>query len=296
MNESFILSCCSTVDLPADLLEQRGIRYTCFHYFLDGVEYPDDLGKSMPLPAFYQAMVDGADTRTAQVNVEEYRTYFTELLQQGKDVLHVTLSSGISGSYNSACIAAELLREQFPEQKLLVVDSLGASSGSGLIMMTLADMRDEGKSIQEIYDWIMHNRLRMHHWFCSTDLTFYVKGGRVTKAAGWFGTVLRICPVLNMDYLGRLIPRFKVRGKQNALRELEHQMEEHAENGTDYNGHCCMSHSNCRADAEFVAALVKKHFPHLQGDVQIYDIGTTIGSHSGPGTVALYFWGDERKN
>lgn len=104
-------SCCSTVDLPADLLEQRGIRYTCFHYFLDGVEYPDDLGKSMPLPAFYQAMVDGADTRTAQVNVEEYRTYFTELLQQGKDVLHVTLSSGISGSYNSACIAAELLRE-----------------------------------------------------------------------------------------------------------------------------------------------------------------------------------------
>ena len=293
--KSFILSCCSTADLTVTQMNEMDVPFACFHYTLDGKEYLDDMGQTMSANDFYQAMVDGAETRTAQINVEEYRVYFASLLEKG-DVLHVTLSSGISGSYNSARIAAELLQEEYPNRKLFIVDSLGASSGFGLIVSTLAAMRAEGKSIEEVYDWAMENRLKMHHWFSSYDLTFYVKGGRISKAAGWFGTVLKICPVLNMDNLGRLIPRFKIRGKQNALKELVRQMKEHAQNGTDYNGQCYMCHSNSYEEARSVADMVEKIFPKLQGKVSIYDIGTTIGCHTGPGTVALFFWGDERIN
>ena len=177
---------------------------------------------------------------------------------------------------------------------ILIVDSLGASSGYGLIMDKLADLRDEGKSIDEVYSWAMANRLRLHHWFLSTDLTFYVKGGRISKAAGWFGTVLNICPLLNMDNLGRLIPRYKIRGKKKVLNAIVEKMKEHAENGLDYSGKCYISQSACMEDARYVADQVEAAFPHLNRKVLINSIGTTIGSHTGPGTVALFFWGDER--
>ena len=295
MNEPFILSCCSTVDLTPDLLEERHIHYAHFHYFLNEKEYADDMGQTISMRDFYQAMVDGADARTAQINAEEYCRYFTPFLEAGQDVLHLTLSSGISGSYNSARIAAETLQEQFPERRIRIVDSLGASSGSGLFIMTLADLRDKGKSLDELYAWAETHKREMHHWFYSSDLTFYVKGGRVTKAAGWFGTVLKICPVLNMDVEGRLIPRLKVRGKQNAMREIVRQMEQHANNGTEYAEVAYISHSDCPEDANRVASMVRERFPHVQ-DVRIFNIGPTIGCHSGPGTVALYFWGDARND
>ncbi len=296
MNESFVLSCCSTVDLNADLLARRNISYASLHYRLDDKEYADDLFQSMSADEFYQALRDGADSATAQVNVEEYRAYFEQFLQNGKDVLHITLSSGLSGSYNSARIAAELLSEQYPERTLRVVDSLGAASGSGLIMMTLADMRDAGRSLDEVADWAEENKLHMHHWFFSSDLTFFIKGGRVTKAAGWFGTALKICPVLNVDNQGRLIPRFKMRGKRNAIKEVVRQMEEHAKDGKDYADRCYICHSDCVEDAKAVAELIESKFPHLPEPVQIFSIGPTIGSHTGPGTVALFFWGDKREN
>ena len=147
-------------------------------------------------------MAGGAETKTSQVSVEEYREHFEGLLKQGLDVLHVTLSTGLTGTYNSACIARDMLAEKYPERKLYVVDSLGASSGYGLIMETLADMLDGGATIDELHGWVMKNRLRMHHWFFSTDLSFYVRGGRISKAAGAIGTVLNICPLLNMDNEG----------------------------------------------------------------------------------------------
>lgn len=291
---SFVLSCCSIVDLTVEHLKNRNIPFASFHYTADGKDCVDDMWTSVSPSTFYKAMVDGADVKTAQVNVEEYTQYFTTFLEAGQDVLHVTLSSGLSGSFNSARIAAELLSEKYPDRKLYIVDSLGASAGTGLIVDTLADMRDEGKDIDQCYNWIEEHKLEMHYWFCSTDLTFFVKGGRVTKAAGWFGTVLKICPVLNVDSLGRLIPRFKIRGKQKALKELANQMEEHAENGTAYTGKCFISHSDCAEDAALVKEEILKKFPHLNGGVQVYNIGTTIGCHTGPGTVALFFWGDKR--
>ena len=205
----FILSCCSTADLSREHFERRDIRYICFHYSLDGKAYPDDLGESVPFDQFYQAMTNGAETQTSQVNAEEYIAYFTPFLEQGKDVLHLTLSSGISGSYNSANVAREELAEKYPDRKIYIVDSLGASSGYGLLMDRLADLRDEGKSIDAVRDWALENRLRAQHWFFSTDLTFYIKGGRVSKVSGWFGTVLNICPLLNVNNEGKLIPRSK---------------------------------------------------------------------------------------
>lgn len=290
----FILSCCSTADLSREHFEKRGISFICFHFELDGTPYMDDLGKSIPFDEFYQRMTDGADTKTSQINVEEYCEYFERFLQEGKDILHLTLSSGISGSVNSARIAQGMLQEKYPERNIFIVDSLAASSGYGLLMDKLADLRDEGKSIDEVRDWAEENKKNLQHWFFSTDLTFYVKGGRVSKTAGFIGNVMNICPLLNVNFEGKLIPRQKVRTKKKVIAEIVDKMEQNAENGLDYDGKCYISNSACEEDAKAVAELVEARFPKLNGKVEINSIGTTIGSHTGPGTVALFFWGKER--
>ena len=293
--DSYVLSCCSTADLKKSHFDERNISYICFHYELGGKEYKDDLGETIAFEDFYRAISNGAETKTSQVNVEEYEEYFESFLKQGKDVLHLCLSSGISGSFNSANVAKEMHQERYPERKIYVVDSLAASSGFGLLMDKLADLRDEGKNIDEVYAWAEANKLKLQHWFFSTDLTFYVKGGRITKTAGFVGGILNICPLLNVDREGKLIPRYKIRTKKKVIEAIVHQMELHAEDGLDYSDKCYMCHSACYEDARAVADLVEKRFPKLKGKVEINDIGTTIGSHTGPGTVALFFWGQERE-
>lgn len=293
MND-YILSCCSTADLTKEHFNSRRIEYICFHYTIDGVSNPDDFGESIPFDEFYRRIAEGAKVSTSQVTTGEYTNYFRKFLEQGKDILHVSLSSGISGSYNSACAAAVELSELFPDRKIYVVDSLGASSGYGLFMDKLADLRDSGLSIDELRDWAQSNRLKLHHWFFSTDLTCYVNGGRISKASGFVGTVLKICPLLNMDNLGRLIPRTKVRTKKRVITEIVNRMEECADGGLDYSGKCYICNSACYADARAVADLVEERFKKLNGKVEINNIGTTIGSHTGPGTVALFFFGKER--
>lgn len=290
----YVISCCSTADLSPEHFKQRDISYICFHYELDGVSYSDDLGQSMDFEEFYRRMADGADTKTSQINADEFETYFRGFLEEGYDILHVSLSSGISGVLNSAILAKNSLQEEFPDRKIYIVDSLAASSGYGLIMDKLADLRDEGKSLEEVYSFLEENKLRLHHWFFTSDLTFFIKGGRISKASGAIGTILGICPLLNMDYLGRLIPRYKIRTKRKVINAIVEQMKEHAEGGLDYSGKCYICHSACREDAEAVARLVEEAFPKLNGKVEIYYVGTTIGSHTGPGTVALFFWGDKR--
>lgn len=293
--DTYVISCCSTADLPLQQFLERKIPYICFHYEMDGKPYLDDLGQSMSFAEFYQAMADGADTKTSQINAEEFMEFFEPFLKEGKDILHLSLSSGISGVVNSANIARDELLQKYPERTIYIVDSLAASSGYGLLMDKLADLRDEGRSIKEVYDWVMENRLRLHHWFFTTDLTFFIKGGRISKTAGMIGSVLNICPLLNVDAAGRLVPRFKLRGKKKVIAAIVDQMKEHAENGADYSGKCYISHSACIEDAKAVAGLVEEAFPQMDGPVQIFDIGTTIGSHTGPGTVALFFWGNERQ-
>ncbi|MBS5135924.1 MAG: DegV family protein [Oscillospiraceae bacterium] len=293
---NYCLSCCSAVDLTPERMKQRDLHYVCFRYTLDGTEYPDDIGVTMSSEELFDRMRKGAETKTSQVSVTEYIRHFEPLLREGKDILHVTLSSGLTGTYNSACLAKAELAEQYPERKIYIVDSLGASSGYGLLMETLADQRDAGKTIDELYAWAEENKLRLHHWFFSTDLSFYIRGGRISKAAGLVGTMLNICPLLNMDQEGHLTPREKIRGKKRVLNRIVEQMEQHAEGGTAYRGKCYLCHSLCEEDARAVAALVKERFPQMDGEVEIFPIGTTIGSHTGPGTVALFFWGDQRDN
>ncbi len=293
MNQ-YILSCCSTADLTLEHFQQRDIHYVCFHYSLNGNTYPDDLGQSMSFDAFYQALRDGAQTKTSQVNVQEFISYFTPFLQSGMDIVHITLSSGISGVYNAACVAKSELEEMFPQRKIYIVDSLGASSGYGLLMDRLADLRDQGYSAQELAQWAEQHRLQLHHWFFSTDLSFYEKGGRISKTSAWFGTALKICPLLNMNEKGQLIPRFKIRGKRKVITEIVAKMEAFAQDRLNYSGKCYISHSDCYEDARAVADLIEGRFHQLQGPVEIYSVGTTIGSHTGPGTVALFFWGDPR--
>ena len=292
-NTNFVLSCCSTVDLTEPKLKERNIEYIPMHYFIDGVEYLDDLGKTISAADFYARMVAGADTKTSQVNAAEFIEYFEGFLSQGKDILHLSLSSGISGTYRSACIAADELKEKYPERKIIIVDTLGASSGYGLLVDIVADMRDEGKTIEEAYEWAMENRLNIHHWFFSTDLTFFVKGGRVSKVSGWFGTALKICPLLNVSCEGKLIPREKIRTKQRVINAIVDKMLVHAKDGENYSGKCYISHSDRIDDANVVKKLVEEKFKNVKC-VEIYNIGTVIGSHSGPGTVALFFEGTKR--
>lgn len=290
----YILSCCSTADLTEEHFKKRNISYICFHYELDGVQYMDDLGKTMPFDQFYAAMTNGADTRTSQINTEEFIAYFEPFLKEGKDILHLCLSSGITGVANSAMLARDMLTEEYPDRKIYILDSLAASSGYGLLMDRLADLRDEGMNIDELYEWAQANRLKLNHWFFSTDLTFYIKGGRVSKASGFIGGMLNICPLLNVDYQGRLIPRYKIRTKRKVIQTVVDKMEECIDEGQNYSGKCYISQSACYEDARAVADLIESRFPNLDGRVLINSIGTTIGAHTGPGTVAVFFWGKER--
>ena len=292
----YILSCCSTADLTKEQFEARNISYICFHYAIDGEEYMDDLGESMPFDVFYDRIAKGADTRTSQINISEYVDYFSKFLEEGKDIVHVSLSSGISGTVNSARNAALIVKERYPQRNVYIVDSLAAASGYGLLMDAAAQQRDAGLSAEEMVNWLEENKLKLHHWFFSTDLSTFVKGGRISKTSAVFGGILEICPLLNVDVNGHLTPRSKVRTKKKVIQEIVKRMEACADKGLDYDGKCYISMSACLEDAQAVAALIEERFPKLDGKVQIYNIGTTIGSHTGPGPVALFFWGEERNN
>ena len=292
----YVLTCCSSADLSKERFDARNIKYLCFHFSLNGVEYPDDLGQTMPPAMLYERMLAGENSKTSQPSAGEYMEFFEKFLEEGLDILHVTLSTGISGAYNSAMVAADQVREKYPGRKVYVVDSLGASSGYGLIMETLADLRDKGKTIEELNDWLHRHRLNMHHWFFSTDLTFYIKGGRVSKTSGFLGNMLGICPLLNMDNFGRLIPREKVLGKKRVIRRTVEKMVENAVDGLDYAGKVFICQSECPEDAQLLADLVKEKFPKMRGEPEIFPIGATIGSHTGPGTVSLFFWGKKRND
>lgn len=292
----FILSCCSAVDLTHEQMDKYGINYIPFHFELNGVQYTDDLGKSVPYPEFYRRMSEGEDTKTSQVNIDEFIQYFEGYLKEGKDVLHLTLSSGISGTFNSARLAKDMLEEKYPDRKLYIVDSLAASGGYGLLMIKLGELKNSGKSIDEVYDFAENNKKKLNHWFFTSDLTFFIKGGRVSKTAGFVGQMLNICPLLNVDFMGRLIPREKIRTKKKVIARIVDVMEEKVEGGRDYNGKVLITQSYCEDDAKAVAALIEERFPKIDGKVEINYIGNLIGSHTGPGTVALFFWGEERTN
>ena len=292
----FVLTCCSTADMPLTFFAERQVPYVCYSYTMDGVERMDDMGKSLPIDEFYARIAAGAQPTTSQVNVSSFLEFFESYLREGQDVLHISLSSALSGSYNSACIARDELLPKYPERKLVIVDSLGASSGYGLLVTHAADLRDDDVSLEDTVAWVEEHKLNIHHWFFSTDLSSYLRGGRISKSAAVFGTLLNICPLLNMSNDGRLVPRHKYRGKKRVIEAMLDKMKEFVRDGQDYDGRCYISNSACYEDAKVVADRIEAAYPKLNGRVLINHVGTVIGSHTGPGTVALFFFGDKRVN
>lgn len=292
---NYVLTCCSTADMPYDYFSKRNIPFVCFRYILDGKEYPDDLGQTISFEEFYKRIAEGAMPTTSQVNVGQYIDFFESFLKEEKDILHVSFSSGLSGSYNSATIAREELLSRYPDRKIFIVDSLGASSGYGLLVDMAADMRDNGADLEELYNLLEERKLNVHHWFFSTDLTHYKRGGRISATSATVGSLLNICPLLNVSHEGKLTPNKKIRGKKRVIGEIVRMMEVYGESGVNYSGKCFISNSACYEDARKVADLIEEKFPSLNGPVIINNIGTVIGSHTGPGTVALFFFGDKRE-
>ena len=293
---NYILTCCSTADMSQEYFDKRSIPYVSFHFTLEGVEYPDDLGKSVPFDKFYKKISEGVMPTTSQVNVNQYMDFFGPFLEEGKDILHISFSSGLSGSYNSANIAREELLEKYPDRELVIVDSLAASSGYGLLVDMVADMRERGSTLEEAYEWLEANKLNLNHWFFSGDLTHYRRGGRINAPTMYIGNALNICPLMNVNKEGKLIPREKIRGKKHVIKEIVKKMEELAQDGLDYSGKCFISHSDCYKDARAVADLIEEKFTSLDSSVLINSVGTVVGSHTGPGTVALFFMGDKRED
>lgn len=291
----FVLTCESTADMSQEFFDRNNIPYSSFSFHMSGEEYLDDYGKSMPVDTFYERLMNGEEAVTSQVNAERYIETFEPFLKEGKDIVNISLSTGISGTYNSALIAKSMMEEKYPDRKVHCVDSLGASSGFGLLVTYACKMRDEGKTADEVVAWLEENKLNVHHWFFATDLTTLMRGGRISATSAWFGSRLNICPLMNVDDLGRLIPRFKVRGKKKVKEKTVEQMELYAQNGHDYDGLCYISQADCLKDAEDVRDLIEERFPKLKGKILINNIGTVIGSHTGRGTVALYFMGSKRE-
>ena len=291
---TFALTCESTADRTAGFFESRDIRYVCFHYEVGDETFSDDLYASTTPDAFFASIKAGAQPKTSQVSMGEYIEFWEPLLAAGRDVLHVSLSSGISGTYESACLAARELAGRYPERRLRVVDSLAASSGYGLLVEYLADLRDTGASLDEVAEWAEERKLNMHHWFFSTDLTSFKRGGRISATSALLGTALKICPLMNVDNTGHLVPREKIRTKKRAIARMVDVCMEHIDGGAAYTGKMCLSQSACRDDAQAVADALVELMPQLAGHVEINDIGTVIGSHTGPGTVALFFMVDAR--
>ncbi len=294
MSNKFILSCESTVDMPYSYVRGRDISVLFYSYSIDGVAFEDEMGKDPEaLEEFYKKIDNGALPSTSQINEYSYLDYFNELLQKG-DVLHIAFGSGMTPSVNNARSAAEQMREKYPERKLIVIDSTCSCGGYGLLVDTAADLRDEGKEIEEIEKWVVENCHNVHHQFYVTDLKLFKRSGRVSGLTATAATILGICPIMHLNYDGKIVAYSKVRGKKNAISTTVQEMKTHANGGAKYDGKCIICHANSLEDAITTKELIEQEMPLLKEKVRIYNIGTIIASHCGPGTVAVFFMGDER--
>ena len=281
----------STTDLSPQLVAQTGVTVLPMTYTIGEKSYRNDPEETdLSSGDFYDMLRGGAMSTTSQINVETFREVAGQMARDGFDVLYVGFSSGLSGTFNSARIAFEDLSAEYPEHKFLAVDSLCASMGEGLLVYHAAQRQKAGRSIEETARWLEENKLHLAHWFTVDDLNHLKRGGRVSGAAAFFGTMLNIKPVLHVDDAGHLIPMEKVRGRKASLDALVAHMEKDAVDPASQT--VFISHGDCEADAEFVADEVRRRFG-VQ-DIYINYVGPVIGNHSGPGTLALFFLGSRR--
>ena len=285
--ENYILSCCSTMDLRKGWAEERGVNLIYAKFFLEGEEFRDDFYESISQDKLFERMLSGEKSQTTQVNTEEYIGSFRKYLEQGQDIFHICLSSGVSGTFNSCHIAKDILQEEFPERKIEIVDSLMASSGYGLLVDKACALKKQGLTMEELRKELEKWRNCLHAYFFTSDLRFFIQGGRVSKAAGFIGGLLKICPVLKITEEGKLKPIEKARGKKQAMENILSKMEKEGYLSTEK---CFISHSACPQDAEKLAESIRERF-HPEGRIEIFDIGGTIACHTGPGTVSSFFFG-----
>lgn len=281
----------SCADLDAKLIEELGVKVLNFTFTLQGESYqnwPD--GREISFHDFYDKLRAGGSSSTSQVNTATFVDIFTAELEQGRDVLYLAFSSGLSGTANGARIAADDLKEAFPDNQVVVVDTLAASLGQGLLVWHAARLKNQGKPLAEVAKWAEENKLKLAHWFTVDDLNFLKRGGRLSGAAALFGTMLNIKPVLHVDNEGHLIAMEKIRGRRQSLMALVDHMEKDAITPGEQT--VFISHGDCLEDARIVEEEVRRRFGTK--DIYLNYIGPVIGSHSGPGTVALFYLGIQR--
>lgn len=288
----FILSASSTVDLPREVLEKENIKWIGFPYQIDNVDYVDDLGETMLLEDFYKKLLDGSIARTSQITYIKYIEYFEELLKENKDILHLCLSSGMTSGVQQALLAKEELEAKYPERRIYIVDSLTATSNEGLILLALNELRKEGKPVEEVYAWALNNRELANAVFFTSDLTYLVRGGRLSKAAGSFGNLLNICPMMESDVHGDIVVIDKIRTKKKAMKALVKNIKSRIIEDFPYNNQIIVVHTNSYEDAVDLKERLEENLKDYKGEIVIYEIGTTVGSHLGPGTVGACFWGE----
>lgn len=281
----------STGDLTPELIRDLQLTVIPLEFTIDGKSYrnyPD--GHEMSAKAFYHLLRAGKTSTTAQINAHEFMDWADPILQAGEDILYLAFSSGLSGTCQSAYMAKEELSARYPDRKIYVVDSLAASMGEGLLAYYASKMQLEGKTIDEVYQWLQDNKLHLCHWFTVDDLNHLKRGGRVSSAAALFGTMLGIKPVLHVDDAGHLIPVAKIRGRRQSLDSLVAHMEQTVTNPEEQV--IFISHGDCEKDAQYVADQIRARWNVKE--IVLNEIGPVIGTHSGPGTVALFFLGSKR--
>lgn len=286
----YVITTDITCDLPEDYLRQHNIGLIPIYYSLNGTIYAEE--NILEPKEFYKIMRSGAMPSTMAASPDIARKLFSGLLDNGYDILHIGFSSALSGSCSIAEAAARELCGERPGSKITVVDSLCASLGEGLLIHKAVQLMESGKSMEEVVDWLEKNKLELCHLFTVDDLHHLHRGGRVSKATAIIGTLINVKPILHVNNEGRLIPLINVRGRKKALTSLVDQMETRLKDYQKNNDIIFISHGDCEDDARFVADLIKERF-----GIQNYLINfvcPTIGAHSGPGTVALFFMGKER--
>ena len=285
---NFVIVSESTTDLSPDMIKEMDITVLPLHYRIGEDTFADKAGEGLPSKEFYDRLREGGSATTTQVNPAVFEEEFEKILKAGKDVLYIGFSSGLSGTYNSSLIAKESLADKYPDRKIICIDTLAASMGEGLYVWYAANMRDEGKSIEEVYEILESNKLNLCMWFTVDDLNHLKRGGRVSPTVAFVGTLLGIKPVLHVDDDGHLINVSKVRGRKAALDALVTKFKTTALKPEQT---VFISHADCIDDAEYVRDEILKAGAT---DVKISNIGPVIGAHAGPGTVALFFMGSER--
>ena len=287
----YVLTCSSTADLPTSFARERGIPVLLYQFFMDGREYYDDQGVSIPTHEFYEKVRAGSMPTTSMVNAERYTEFFTPILEEGKDVLHLEFSSGLSGSYNNALMTAEQLMQKYPGRKIYIVDSLSASRGYGLFVHLVSNKKNEGASIEEARDYAEALKWKITHWFAVESLEHLRRGGRVSRASAFLGTMLNIKPVLAFNNEGKIIPVEKIRGRKKSLIAMVDKMEEDIDNPDGQIVY--VGHGDAPEEAEYVAGLIRERFPTVRETLINYT-GPVIGAHSGPGTVKIHYVGKQR--